>query len=271
MGSMEGRVALITGAARGQGRAHAVKLSGLGMDIIGIDLCADIASMDYPNATEADLVETVKLVEANGRKMMPFKADVRDFNQLDTVISEGCNRFRRLDVIIANAGIINLQGTDQSVAAWNDVINVNLNGVYFTLRSSVPHMINAGNGGSIVLTSSSAGLKSVTGSHPSALAYASAKWGLRGLMQAYAHELAPHGIRVNTIHPTGVLTGMTQNEAMAKMAADPNNDLSAMQNLLPIQILQAEDIANAVAFLVSDEAHYITGVSMPLDAGFSIR
>ena len=268
---MEGRVALITGAARGQGRAHAAKLSSLGMDIIGIDICRDISTMDYPNATEADLGETVKTVESNGRKMLPFKADVRNFGELEAAINEGCARFRRLDVIIANAGIINLQGTVPTVDAWDDVISVNLNGVYYTLRAAIPHMINAGNGGSVVLTSSSAGLKAVTGSHASALAYSSAKWGLRGLMQAYAHELAPHGIRVNTIHPTGVLTGMTQNEAMANMAANPSNDLAAMQNLLPIQILQAEDIANAVAFLVSDEAHYITGVAMPLDAGFSIR
>ena len=271
MGSMEGRVALITGAARGQGRAHAVKLSGLGMDIIGVDLCANIESMDYDNATEADLAETVKLVEANGRKMMSYKADVRDYAQLDAAVSDACGRFRRLDVIIANAGIIRLQKDVQTLQSWQDVIDVNLTGVFHTMRSAVPHMVNAGNGGSIVMTSSSAGLKSMSGSHPSTLAYAAAKWGLRGLMQAYAHELAAHSIRVNTIHPTGVLTGMTQNEAMGKMAADPDSDLSAMQNLLPIEILQAEDIANAVAFLVSDEAHYITGVAMPLDAGFSIR
>lgn len=270
--SLDGKVAFITGAARGQGRAHAVRLSREGVKIIGVDICADIASMDYPNATEADLAETAKLVEAQGGAMIATKADVRDYAAIKAAVDQGVERYGRLDIVIANAGIIRLgEDPEDFLSVWNDVIDTNLTGVFHTVKASTQHIIDGGEGGSIILTSSSAGLKGTGTDKTGGAAYTAAKRGLVGYMQVIANDLAQYMIRVNTIHPTGVATGMTMNEAMMRMVADSGGNISAMQNALPIQILQPEDIANAVAWLVSDEAKYITGVALPLDAGFSIR
>jgi SDR family mycofactocin-dependent oxidoreductase len=270
--SLEGKVAFITGAARGQGRAHAVRLAREGVKIIGVDICEDIASIDYPNATEADLAETVKQVEAVGGAMIASKADVRDYAAIKTAVDQGVERYGRLDIVIANAGIIRLgDEPDDFIQAWKDVIDTNLTGVFFTVKASTQHIIDGGEGGSIVITSSSAGLKGTGTDKSSPAAYTAAKRGLVGYMQVIANDLAKHMIRVNTIHPTGVATGMTMNEAMMRMVAEADPGLSAMQNALPIEILQPEDIANAVAWLVSDEAKFITGVALPLDAGFTIR
>jgi SDR family mycofactocin-dependent oxidoreductase len=270
--SLEGKVAFITGAARGQGRAHAIRLAREGAKIIGLDVCEDFGSMDYPNATEADLAETVKMVEAKGGAMIATKADVREYAAVKKAVDEGVERYGRLDIVIANAGIVRLgDEPDDWLTLWNDIIGTNLTGVFHTLKATVPHLIEGGNGGSIVITSSTAGIKG-TGTHKTGgIAYTAAKRGLVGMMQCFANDLAKHMIRVNTIHPTGVLTGMTMNEAMGRMVASGDPALSAMQNALPIQILEAEDIANAVAWLVSDEAKFITGIQLPLDAGFTIR
>ena len=273
---LEGRVAFITGAARGQGRAHAVRLARDGVDVIGIDICADIATMGYPNGTEAELEETARLVEKEGRRMVARKADVRDYDGLVAAFQEGYAEFGRVDIIIANAGIVRL-GTesDDFLAEWNDVIDTNLTGVYHTVRAALPAMRDAGRGGSIVITSSTAGLKGTASLNAAGNAYAAAKRGLVALMQNLATYLAPEWIRVNTIHPTGVASGMTQNDAMAALmeqaAAGGQNTISGMQNALPLPILQPEDIANAVAFLVSDAAKFITGIQWPLDAGFTVR
>ena len=271
MGSLDGKVAFITGAARGQGRAHAVKLASEGADVIAVDLCADIASMDYPNATEADLHETVRLVEALDRRIVATVADVRDFPAIQQALDAGVAELGRLDIVVANAGIVRLASESDFLAEWRDIIDVNLTGVFHTVRAAIPTLIAGGRGGSIVITSSTAGLKGTGSDRAGGQAYTAAKRGLVGLMQVLANDLAKHSIRVNTIHPTGVATGMIMNAAMQQMMADNDPGIAAMQNALPIQVLQPEDIAGAVAWLVSDAAHFITGVALPLDAGFTIR
>jgi SDR family mycofactocin-dependent oxidoreductase len=271
----EKKVAFITGAARGQGRAHAVKLASKGMNIVGLDICADISSMDYSNATEDDLLATVKQVEAAGGEIVAAKGDVRSYDDLRRVLQLGLDRFGRVDVLIANAGIIRLSPDGDRDRTWCDIIDVNLTGVWRTIEVVLPAIRSGRRGGSIVITSSSAGLKGTGTDKAGAQAYTAAKRGLVGLMQVLANQYASEMIRVNTIHPTGVATGMNQNPAMealmAEAAAGGQNAISQMQNALPIEILQPEDIANAVAWLVSDEAAYITGIQLPLDAGFAVR
>lgn len=271
----EKKVAFITGVARGQGRAHAVKLASTGMNIIGLDICADIVSMDYPNATEDDLLATVKLVEAAGGEMAAVKGDVRSYDDLRRALALGLERFGRVDVLLANAGIIRLSPDGDRDKVWTDVIEVNLTGVWRTVEVVLPAIRAGGRGGSVVITSSSAGLKGTASDKAGAQAYTAAKRGLVGLMQVLANQYASEMIRVNTIHPTGVMSGMSQNPAMealmAQAAAGGKNIISQMQNALPIEILQPENIADAVAWLVSDEAAYITGVQLPLDAGFAVR
>jgi SDR family mycofactocin-dependent oxidoreductase len=273
---LEGRVAFITGAGRGQGRAHAVRLARDGVDVIGIDICEDVASTGYPNATETDLEETARLVEKEGRRMVALKADVRKYPELDAAVEAGVERFGRIDIVIANAGIIRIAGeSDDFMADWQDIIDVNLTGVYQTVRAALPVMRQGGRGGSVVMTSSTAGLKGTASLNAGANAYSAAKRGLVALMQNLSNYLAPEWIRVNTIHPTGVQSGMTQNDAMNALmeqaAAGGKNAISGMENALPLPMLQPEDIANAVAFLVSEEAKFITGIQWPLDAGFTVR
>jgi SDR family mycofactocin-dependent oxidoreductase len=271
MGNLDGRVALITGAARGQGRAHAVRLATEGADIIAVDICRDIDTMDYPNATADDLEETVKLVENEGRRIIAHQADVRDADALDQIVGDGVKDLGRLDIVIANAGIIRLGGGGDRRQIFRDIVDVNLFGVWNTVEAAIPKLIEGGRGGSIVLTSSSAGLKGPNTDRAGAQAYTASKRGLVGLMQVWANHLAQHSIRVNTIHPTGVATGMVMNETMAALVAAEDVAITAMQNALPIPVLMPEDIAGAVAFLVSDEAKFITGTAWPLDAGFAVR
>jgi SDR family mycofactocin-dependent oxidoreductase len=269
---LKGKVAFITGVARGQGRAHAVRLAREGVDIIGVDLCADITSMDYPNATADDLAETVEQVKAAGARIVARQADVRDYDQLQAAFADGLAELGRVDIVVANAGIVRLAGgEDIRRQVWKDIIDTNLTGVWNTTEVSVPALIEGARGGSIVITSSTAGIKGPGTLTPGGQAYAAAKRGVVGLMQTLALALAPHSIRVNTIHPTGVVSGMTQNAAMQRLFETNDPAVASMQNALPIQILQAEDIANAVAWLVSDEAYYVTGISLPLDAGFTVR
>ncbi|MBA4022590.1 MAG: SDR family mycofactocin-dependent oxidoreductase [Gordonia sp.] len=276
MSGLEGRVAFITGAARGQGRAHALRLAREGVDIIAVDICENIASMTYPNASDDDLAETVRLVEKEDRRIVARKADVRDFAALSQAFGDGLSELGRVDIILANAGIIRMGSESEDfLSDWNDVIDTNLTGVFHTVRAALPALREGDRGGSIVITSSTAGLKASASLFASGMAYASAKRGLVALMQGLASYLAPEWIRVNTIHPTGVASGMTMNEAMMKLfeeaSAGGANSISGMQNALPIEMLQPEDVANAVAFLVSDEAKFITGTEWALDAGFMIR
>jgi SDR family mycofactocin-dependent oxidoreductase len=270
MGGLEGKVAFITGAARGMGRAHAVRLARDGADIVGVDICADIPSMNIANATSTDLDETSRLVGAEGRRMLARKGDVRDFGRLSDVVGEAVAAFGRLDIVIANAGLVRLGTEEDPLTEWNDIIAVNLTGVFHTCRAALPAMINAGNGGSIVITSSTAGLKGAHSAVAGGLAYTAAKRGLVGFMEVLAKDVAKHWIRVNTIHPTGVATPMLLNDAMRKMFESEERLPGSMKNALPIRVLQPEDIANAVAWLVSEEARFITGVQLPLDAGFTL-
>ncbi len=265
---LEGKVALITGAARGQGRAHAVRLAADGASIIAVDLCEQIASVPYSLATPEDLAATVKLVEDTGSRIVAKPGDVRDAASLSAALQAGLDEFGRLDIVVANAGIAPMQsGRD----GWRDVIDVNLTGVHYTVEAAIPTMISQGSGGSIVLISSAAGLAGIGSADAGSIGYAAAKHGVVGLMRVYANLLAKHNIRVNSIHPSGVDTLMINNEFTQQWLAHLVTDSDSppdMGNALPVQVLQPDDIANAVAWLVSDQARYITGVTLPVDAGF---
>ena len=267
-GRMEGKVVFITGAARGQGRAHAVRLAADGADLIAVDLCEQIASVLYPLATPEDLAATVKLVEDTGARIVARQADVRDRASLSSALQAGLDEFGRLDIVVANAGIAPMQSGDDG---WRDVIDVNLTGVYNTIKAAIPTMVKQGTGGSIVLISSSAGLAGVGSPDAGSVGYAAAKHGVVGLMRVYANLLARQNIRVNSVHPSGVDTPMINNEFTRQWLADlvaQSESPPDMGNAMPVEVLQADDIANAVAWLVSDQARYITGVTLPVDAGY---
>lgn len=272
MGQLDGRVAFITGVARGQGRSHAVKLAAEGADIIGIDICADIASNGYPMASHDELDETIALVEAQGGKMLGSVADVRDFHALKAALDAGVEHFGRLDIVLANAGIAAMGfrqlSIDEELEMWTDVVAVNLNGAFHTAKAAMPHLIAGGRGGSIVFTSSTAGLVGFGGMQGGGLGYAASKHGIVGLMRTLSNALAPHSIRVNTVHPTAVNTMMATNPSMtAFLEAYPDGG-PHLQNPMPVGLLEPEDISAAVLYLVSDAAQYVTGVAFPVDAGF---
>jgi SDR family mycofactocin-dependent oxidoreductase len=276
MGKLEQKVAFITGAARGQGRAHAVKMAQEGADVIAVDLCAQMDSVGYPMSTPEDLAETVKLVEDQDRRIVAQQADVRSREALQAAVDAGIAEFGRLDIVVANAGIAPVFGTTASSPdAWRDAIDVLLTGVYYTLDVAVPQMVEQDMGGSIVITSSTAGLKglgrNLAATSPGMIGYTAAKHGVVGLMRIYANVLAPHRIRVNSLHPTGVNTPMIVNESFARFVEEFPDAANAMQNALPVELVEPEDIANAAAWLCSDEARYITGVTLPVDAGFTVR
>ncbi|HEY1819027.1 MAG TPA: mycofactocin-coupled SDR family oxidoreductase [Trebonia sp.] len=276
-GRVAGKVAFITGAARGQGRSHAIRLAQEGADIIAVDICEDVPGIPYPGATEADLAETVKQVEALDRRIVAAKADVRDYAGLKAVLDDGVAQLGRLDIVSANAGIgsapVRAWEMDESV--WQTMLDVNLTGVWHTTKAAIPILIEGGHGGSIILTSSAAGLQA----YQNVAHYVSAKHGVVGLMRTLALELAPYLIRVNSIHPTQVDTPMIQNEPTYRLfrpdlehptEADFAPASQAM-NALPIPWVDPVDISNAVLFLASDEGRYITGVTLPVDAGAIIK
>ena len=278
MGKLDGKVAFISGAARGQGRSHAVALAAEGADIIGFDICEDVASIAtlYPLATPADLEETVRQVEAVGGKMLARKADVRVYEQVTAVLDEGLSMFGHIDIVLANAGVVSLQKAwEYPEQTWKDVVDINLTGVWNTVRGVIPHMIDRGKGGVLLLTSSTAGIRGYAHTAP----YSAAKHGVVGLMQSLANELAPYWIRVNTLHPTSADTPMLQNEGtyrlfMPEMDNPGRDDLQKMMiegNAMPIAWVEAKDVTAVVLFLCSDEARYITGVQMPIDAGALAR
>ena len=275
-GRVQGKVAFITGAARGQGRSHAIRLAQEGADIIAVDICADVPGIPYQGATAADLAETVKQVEALDRRIIAAKADVRDYDRLKAVLDDGVAQLGKLDIVSANAGI----GTSPHPSweldeeTWRTMIDINLTGVWHTAKAAIPHLI-ANDAGSIILTSSAAGLQA----YENIAHYVSAKHGVVGLMRTLALELAPHHIRVNSVHPTQVDTPMIQNEATWRLFR-PDLDhpteadfapASQAMNALPIPWVDPVDISNAVLFLASDEARYVTGVAFPVDAGAIIK
>ena len=276
-GRVAGKVAFITGAARGQGRSHAVRLAHEGADIIAVDVCAGIRGLPYAGATEQDLAETVKEVEALDRRIHAVRADVRDYQALRAALDDGVAQLGRLDIVAANAGIGSSPHAAQDLddQTWQDMADVNLTGVWHAAKAAIPHLKAGGRGGSIVLTSSAAGLKG----YGNIAHYVSAKHGVVGLMKTLAVELAPNFIRVNSIHPTQVDTPMIQNEATWRLFR-PDLDrptradfepASQAANLLPIPWVEPADISNALLFLASDEARYITGVPLPVDAGCLIK
>jgi (+)-trans-carveol dehydrogenase len=277
MGRVEGKVAFVTGAARGQGRSHAIRLAEEGADIIAVDLCRQIESVPYPMSTPDDLAETVKQVEALDRRIVASEADVRDGVALRAAVDDGVAQLGRLDIVAANAGIASTaEGTvGLSDQEWQDMIDVNLTGVWQTCKAAVPHLIQGGRGGSMILTSSAAGLMA----YPNIGHYVAAKHGVVGLMKTLALELAPHSIRVNSLHPTQVNTPMIMNETIYRLfmpdqehpTADAFAPVSQEMNALPIPWVEPLDISNALVFLASDEARYITGVTLPIDAGAIIK
>jgi SDR family mycofactocin-dependent oxidoreductase len=275
MGKLDGKVAFITGAARGQGRSHAIRLAEEGAAIIAVDICRDLPTVPYPLGSAAELKETVNQIEALDRRVVSAEVDVRDPAAVRSALAEGVAELGGVDIVLPNAGIlgdlVSTAEADQD-AYFREVIDINLTGVWNTISAAAPIMIEQGRGGSIVMTSSTQGLTGRGGNGTGALSgYCAAKHGVVGLMRTFANWLAPHNIRVNTVHPTGVNTPMIMNEAVGAMI-EANPDLAgALANLMPVQVIEAIDISNAIAWLVSDEARYVTGITLPVDAGFCVR
>ena len=280
-GRVEGKVAFVTGAARGQGRSHAVRLAQEGADIIAIDICKPIREgvLDtaIPASTPEDLAETADLVKGHNRRIVTAEVDVRDYDALKAAVDSGVEQLGRLDIIVANAGIGNGGDTlDQtSQEDWDEMIDINLSGVWKSVKAGVPHILAGERGGSIILTSSVGGLKAYP--HPGH--YVAAKHGVVGLMRAFAVELGQKMIRVNSVHPTHVKTPMLHNEGTFKMfrpdLENPGPDdmapICQLFHTLPIPWVEPVDVSNAVLFLASDEARYVTGVTLPVDAGGCLK
>lgn len=276
-GRVEGKVAFVTGAARGQGRSHAIKLAEEGADIIAIDVCKNVDHVQLDLATPGDLLETKERVEALGRRIVADEVDVRDYDGMKAVVDRGVAEFGRLDIILANAGIGNggqtVENLDEDV--WQTMMDINLTGVWKTVKAGIPHMIAGGRGGSIVLTSSVAGLKA----YPQMSQYVSAKHGVVGLMRSCATELGQHMIRVNSVHPTHVNSPMVMNDETFRLfrpdLEDPGPDdiapICQMFHTMPRPWVEVEDITNAVMFFASDDSRYVTGVSMPIDLGSCLK
>ena len=274
MGLLDGKVAFVTGAARGQGRSHARRLAEEGADIIAIDACATPDWLSYPLGTQADLAQTVKEVESLDRRIVARRADVRDLGAVRAALAAGVAELGgRLDIVCANAAIISQPGPTWEIdlGQWRELVDVTLTGVFVTVKAAIPHMIAAGNGGCVVLTSSGAALVSGAGLAD----YKAAKAGVLSLTRTLACELAGHFIRVNAICPTAVDTPMIQNERLYRLfRPDLDNpgkeDVQAgfqAMNLLPIPWIDPVDVSNAIVWLASDAARYITGVTLPVDAG----
>src|SRR5580704_14018915 len=267
-GRVAGKVAFITGAGRGQGRSHAIRLAEEGADIIAVDICRDYDTVGYGMATEADLAQTVKAVEALDRRIVARPADVRDAAALKAVVDEGVAELGHLDIVCANAGICTVQAWDEvTPEVWQDTLDTNLTGVWNTMVAGTPHLIAAG-GGSIIATSSTAGIKGL----PYFAPYVAAKHGVVGIARTMANELARHQIRVNTVHPTGVDTPMGAGLGRLEALIDREPSLGPIYvNTLPVRAVDARDVSNAVLFLASDEARYVTGLEFTVDAGHTIR
>jgi (+)-trans-carveol dehydrogenase len=276
-GRVDGKVAFVTGAARGQGRSHAVRLAQEGADIIAVDICEPFADSPAEAATPEDLAETADMVKNLDRRIVTAKVDVRDYDALKAAVDSGVEQLGRLDIIVANAGIgtagAKLHKIDERV--WQEMIDVNLSGVWKTVKAGVPHIKAGGRGGSIILTSSVAGLKT----YPRTGHYVAAKHAVVGVMRTFAVELGQDSIRVNSVHPTHVNTPLLMNETTYRMfrpdLENPGPDdlapICQTFHMLPIPWVEPVDISNAVLFLASDESRYITGVTLPIDAGSCLK
>jgi (+)-trans-carveol dehydrogenase len=276
-GRVAGKVAFVTGAARGQGRSHAVRLAQEGADIIAVDICRAFDDSPAEGSTLEDLAETADMVKNLDRRIVTAQVDVCDYQALKEVVDNGVEQLGRLDIVVANAGIGTVGTKLHKIREdiWQEMIDVNLGGVWKSVKAGVPHILAGGRGGSIILTSSVAGLKA----YPHTGHYTAAKHGVVGLMRTFAVELGPHSIRVNSVHPTHVNTPLLMNEQTYRMfrpdLENPGPDdlapICQTFHMLPIPWVQAEDISNAVLFLASDESRYVTGVPLPVDAGSCLK
>ncbi|OBJ96090.1 3-ketoacyl-ACP reductase [Mycolicibacterium fortuitum] len=266
MGRVSGKRVLITGAARGMGRSHAVRLAEEGADVILVDICESLPAVEYPLATRADLDETARLVTDLGRQALTYVVDVRDGEALSAAVTEGVEKLGGLDASVANAGVLTAGTWDTTTAEqWRTVVDVNLIGTWNTCAAALPHLVERG--GSLINVSSVAGIKG----SPLHTPYTASKHGVVGLSRALANELAAVNVRVNTVHPTGVATGLRP-ESLHALIHETRQDLGPIfQNALPIQMTDALDISNAVLFLISDEARHVTGLEFKVDAGATIR
>lgn len=272
MSDLTGKVAYITGVARGQGRSHAVALAKRGVRIVGIDICAPVASAPYEMATEAELAETEALIKEAGGESILRVGDVRSLDDQVAAVNEAVERWGRMDIVLGNAGVCTYgELATMSVEKWQEMMDIDLTGVWLSARAAAGPMIDAGNGGSIIFTSSTAGLRNLN----SIGHYVAAKHGVTGLAKAFANELAPHNIRVNSLHPSNCRTEMMLNTGVAKMFRpdlesptwEDAVDSYGTIHLLDTPWVEPEDVSNAVVFLVSDEARFITGAAIPVDAG----
>jgi SDR family mycofactocin-dependent oxidoreductase len=270
-GRVRGKVAFITGAARGQGRSHAVALAREGADIVALDIAAQISTVPYPMSTPDDLQETARLVKDAGGRCLAITADVRDIHAMDQAVKDTLSEFGRLDIVLANAGVLHIapsgETLDEAAMRWTDAVGVMLTGVYNTIRVVQQPMIDQAEGGSIVITSSTAGLSGMHDGSGGIAGYCAAKHGVVGLMRGYAKLLGRHRIRVNCVHPMGVATPMIVNDEFQKFHADHSDVLEISPRLLPITLLDAQDVTDAVLWLVSDESRAVTGITLPVDSG----
>ena len=267
-GRVAGKVALVTGAARGQGRSHALRLASEGADILAVDVCAPLDHISYATATPDDLATTARLVTEAGGRVVTAEVDVRDAAGLAAAVAEGAATLGGLDIAVANAGVCSIQRWDEvTPELWDTVIGVNLTGVWNTCTAAIPHLLERG-GGSMILISSTAGLKG----QPFLTPYVASKHGLVGIMRSLSNELAARHVRVNSLHPTGVDTPMLNGMTGLTERIEASPDVGSLfLNSLPVDLVQPEDVSNAVLFLASDEARYVTGLTMTVDAGASAR
>jgi SDR family mycofactocin-dependent oxidoreductase len=278
MSRFSGKVAVVTGSGRGQGRNHAIRLAAEGADVVALDICHDIDSVAYDMATRADLEETARLVRQHGRNVITAEVDVRDAAAVAGAVVDAAQQLGGIDIVLANAGIGLMKANLDPARAFRDQLDVNLVGVWNTVQAAAPLMIEQRRGGAIVLTSSAFGLTGRGGDGAGGNdGYVASKHGVVGLMRTFANWLAPHGIRVNCVNPSGVATRMVLNPAVEAMfgggdhpAPDPK-PTGDVANLLDVALVEVDDVTAAVAFLASDEARYITGVALPVDAGMLVR
>jgi SDR family mycofactocin-dependent oxidoreductase len=273
MSDLTGKVAFITGAARGQGRAHALRLARDGADIVAVDLAGQIDTIPYPMATSADLDETACQIERLGRRVIAKRVDVRDLAALRASVMAAISQFGGIDIVVANAGVVAAGRTSpDDERLFRDIVEVNLFGVWNTVVATVPSMLERGTGGSIILTGSTQGLTGRGGDGSAAFAgYTSSKHGVIGLMRTFANAYAKNNIRVNSVHPTGVSTPMVLNDFTAEFVTAHPEAMAMAENLLPVPFIEPEDVSAAVAWLAGDESRYVTGVVLPVDAGFTAK